>query len=286
MVELNNYRCEFGYEMISLYPYAYYLHKQGKHLRITTNKGMKPFYFFADEVIYHEENRNWFYEGKRSGVEMLIFDDVPNAAIHKPELDLSKFETPDLKYIFANKKFHKDSIYIANRYNKEWIINPELNRPINFFDLDILDQIFRKFKDRQIYYFSTYGIRDYEDGTPQLQLNDYEFCQNYHNVIHIKDVYKCHDYGLEGYPLHEFYNLAQLQILSNCSLAITMNGGCSILASYFPLRNVIYYKPVKLSNGSYAPKEHETKDYGYYNQFNKKNEICVVNSYEEILNNI
>ena len=277
-MELNNFRIEFGYEMIALYPYAYYQYLQGESIKIITNKGMKPFYFFAEVIEYHEKNRNWWYEGKTTGVELLYFQGCANAFIHKPELDLSCFAVPDLKALAKNDIYEKDSVYIANRYNNEWTINPELNRPINFFSLEVLDKIFKKLKNRQIYYFSTYGIKDFEDGTPQLQLNDYEFCQNYRNVTHIADICDIND--------SNSYNNEQLRILSNCTQAITMNGGSSILASYFPLKNLIYYKPVKLSNGGYAPKEHQTGDYNYYKQFNTKNSIKTVNSYEELLKNI
>jgi hypothetical protein len=263
--------------MIALYPYAYYLHLHGKQVKIKTNKGMKHFYFFADEITYHEKQRNWFYEDNTSAVTMMFMDDIPNVLIHKPTLDLEQFAVPHLKSIYANDKFKKDSVYICNRYNNEWIINKELNRPINFFDLEVLHNIFMTYHDRQIYYFNIYGNKDFEDGTEALNLNDYEFCQQYENVKHIADICDIKD--------GDAYNLNQLKILANCSTAITMNGGGSILASYFPLKNIIYYKPVKLSNGSYAPKEHMTNDFNYYHLFGGA-EIIVVNSYDEILNNM
>lgn len=278
MIKLNNFRVEFGYEMISLYPYAYWLKEfQREKIHITTNKGMKPFYYFADIVEYHEQNRNWFYEGDTVGVDLLSKSGVPNAWIHKPQLDLFKFLAPELNKVYANKEFHKNAIFISNRYNNEWTGVEGLGKPINYFDLEILERIFTKYKKRHIYFFSTYGIKDFEDGVDQLYLGDYDLCKCFQNVEHIADICDITD--------SEAFNTTQLKILANCSDAITMNGGGCILASYFPLRNLIYYRPV-FHDGRWFPKEHQTGDYGYYHNFNKWNDICIVNSYNELLKNI
>ena len=44
---------EFGIELALALPYAYWLHTQGKLKKVITSKGMKPFYYFTDNV---EEN--------------------------------------------------------------------------------------------------------------------------------------------------------------------------------------------------------------------------------------
>ena len=41
---------EFCYEVFSAAPYAYWLKEQGKLGKITTCKGMKPYYYFCDDV--------------------------------------------------------------------------------------------------------------------------------------------------------------------------------------------------------------------------------------------
>ena len=47
---------EFGVELILSVPYAYWLHEQGKLEKVITSKGMKPFYYFCDNV---EEKYNY-----------------------------------------------------------------------------------------------------------------------------------------------------------------------------------------------------------------------------------
>ena len=49
---------EFCYEVFSAAPYALWLKEQGKLGKITTCKGMKPFYYFCDDVREEFTYRN------------------------------------------------------------------------------------------------------------------------------------------------------------------------------------------------------------------------------------
>ena len=51
---------EFGIELALTIPYAYYLHTQNKLKTVITSKGMKPFYYFCNDVreeFTHSRNR-------------------------------------------------------------------------------------------------------------------------------------------------------------------------------------------------------------------------------------
>ena len=48
---------EFGIELALVVPYAYHLHTQGKLDSVITSKGMKPFYYFCDNVEEKYEHR-------------------------------------------------------------------------------------------------------------------------------------------------------------------------------------------------------------------------------------
>ncbi len=41
---------EFASELVCVIPYAYWLHKRGELEKVITSKGMKPFYYFCDDV--------------------------------------------------------------------------------------------------------------------------------------------------------------------------------------------------------------------------------------------
>ena len=51
-----NINPEFGIELVLALPYAYWLHKNNKLGKVKTSKGMKPFYYFTDNV---EETYNY-----------------------------------------------------------------------------------------------------------------------------------------------------------------------------------------------------------------------------------
>ena len=48
---------EFGIELVLAVPYAYWLHQNGKLGGVVTSKGMKPFYFFIEDVVEKYEYR-------------------------------------------------------------------------------------------------------------------------------------------------------------------------------------------------------------------------------------
>ena len=49
---------EFGYEIGCSIPYAYWLHKNNRLEKVITSKGMKPFYYFCDDVEEKYEHRS------------------------------------------------------------------------------------------------------------------------------------------------------------------------------------------------------------------------------------
>ena len=42
--------CEFASELVCVVPYANWLHHNNKLEKVITSKGMKPFYYFCDNV--------------------------------------------------------------------------------------------------------------------------------------------------------------------------------------------------------------------------------------------
>ena len=66
---------EFGYEIACSIPYAYWLHKQGELEKVITCKGMKPFYYFCEDVEERYDVR--LVNNSTNGVQNL-----PNCWIH------------------------------------------------------------------------------------------------------------------------------------------------------------------------------------------------------------
>ena len=97
MVVKNN--AEFGIELALSVPYAYWLHKQDQLETVITSKGMKPFYYFCDDV--REEYNHRTIDNKAAGL-----DELPNNWIHgkngKGVLDYSKWICPPYKEYLSN----------------------------------------------------------------------------------------------------------------------------------------------------------------------------------------
>lgn len=261
---------EFGYEMISTIPYAYYLHKQGKLKGTISAKGSEPFYYFSPKHKINQEFRSWYNVEKMN---------TPNRDIHKPELDTKMFEPPPYKEHYANDlfKWQKPTLCIFNRHNNEWPANPLLNRPINYFSVDFLDKFFSMFENKyQIVYFNIDRQIDLQDNAPAIELEgEFELLSLHQKVLNVYELMTAFDMS---------YNETQLKVMANCEMFVTMNGGTSILASYFGGKNIIYTNPKKV-NGRIYPRENQTGDFNYYHLFGGS-EIVNVHKYNDIIKHI
>ena len=221
---VNSYNVEFGYELISALPYAYYLHSIGQLEKTISGNDTECLYYFSPKHEINKEVRSWYNTPKAVK--------IPNIDIHKPYLNKEQFLAPPLKKHYANKrfKFKKETIVICNRHNIEWG-----KKPINYFNLTVLREMFKLLQGNyQIVYINIDGLPELYDNAPPIKLGDYELLKKYPGVINIHDLHR------KNKDLS--FNELQLMIFANCSKFITMNGGHSILASYFGGDNIIMSK--------------------------------------------
>jgi len=260
---VNSYNCEFGYELISVLPYAYYLHMQGLLTETISAKGSAPFYYFSPKHTINSQQRSWYYNGQPA-IQYLMRDNIPNVLIHRSHLDLSRWVPPPLaKYYETSIKTEKPLYVIFNRYNNEYPAT--FNKPLNYFSLEILRDIFNILrKNYEVIYVNIEGHRSLYDNEHPLHLDDLKLCRKM-GIRHINDLCKIH----KGFS----FNQTLLYYFGSCKRYLTMNGGGGILASYFGGRNLIYSK---------QSKELQSGDFGYYHLFGGS-EIEVVQNYDEIL---
>ena len=67
--------CEFASELVCIIPYVNWLHQNGQLEKVITSKGMRPFYYFCDNVEEKFESRT--FDIKTNGL-----NSVPNPWIH------------------------------------------------------------------------------------------------------------------------------------------------------------------------------------------------------------
>lgn len=222
-MKVKSFNTEFGYELISTLPYAYYLHTKGLLTETESANDTKCFYYFSLKHVENNIQRSWYNTEKSTN---------PNVKIHVPNLDLSQFAAPNFKEQYANEtfKFEKETIVICNRVNIEWGV-----RHINYFDLPTLKQLFELLQnDYQVIYINIEGKKDYYDNENPISIGDYDLLKKYPKVINIHELHAKHS--------DLTFNELQLQIFANCQKFVTMNGGHAILASYFGGENIIMSK--------------------------------------------
>ncbi len=269
-----NVNPEFGYELVCSIPYAYYLHKKGKLEKVITSKGMKPFYYFCDNVEEIHEYRS--VDNNSNGVQNL-----PNGWIHHNALavfgkdyseltekqqeeangwlDYSEWTPPPYSDIYYDKSLDlpKKYIVIQNRYNLE-----HGQAPLGYFDIECLYNIFNYLTEKgySIIYkrpLNTEFVRDPNElignniqseveghGT----MTDFDLCNHYENVYNIDDIIK---------KIGKSYNESQLNIFSRASGFISMGGGSSSFSAYFKKPVIVYVN----TSGDIRPKYFEGESY-------------------------
>jgi hypothetical protein len=207
---------EFGYELISMVPYAYWLHLNGELSGTVSTEDTGCLYYFSPDHKETVQSRRWEYMRHSRGV-------IPNVNIHKSDLDWSQWEPPPYKEHYANDEFDFDLV-VCNKYNREWFEDP-----INYLSPEMLDFIFSKHHKKKIFYFHMTADYGRDDKVESLELGEWGVVGSYDNVTPVQEM------GSK-YSLNEL----QCRIYANCDEFITVQGGGSIFASFFGGRNVIF----------------------------------------------
>jgi hypothetical protein len=285
---------EFGYELVCAAPYAYWLKEQGEHVKVITSKGMKPFYWFCDEVEEKYTTRS--VDNSTNGVQNL-----PNSWIHHNALaifgkDYSLLTEEEQKQAngwldysqwiappYAEKYYKKGAptlsnyVIISNRFNLE-----HGQTPIGYFDIESLYTMFNILTEKG-YNIIYKRPRNTEFATDPNELQnrdilakvegqgvitDYQLTEYFENVYLFDDIVN---------EVGGTYNEAQLQIYSSAEGFISMGGGSSILCSYFNKPVIIYVNTSKDIRPGYFEGE------SYFNKLSKAKVVPVVDTLDEIV---
>jgi len=299
--------CEFASELICVIPYAYWLHQNNQLERVITSKGMKPFYYFCDDVEERFDYRT--FDMNQNGL-----NDVPNNWVHHNAeavfgktydkltqdeqteangvLDYSQWTPPPYKNHFGFWNEFTDLkpyVVVNNNYNIEF--GNDITESRRYFNLQTLSWIFSELTDAgyNIVYkrpnnteftldqnemATLHGGHEFMEITDQGILSDYDLCGYYDTV------YNLNDFDTDN------YNEFQLKCFAGADGFITTNGGGGILTCYFD-KKVLFYVP----HGKELRPGYLTKENSYVNKLSDA-EIHVVldegdeNDYTKILNKI
>ena len=279
---------EFCYEVFSAAPYAYWLKEQGKLGKITTCKGMKPYYYFCDDVEEKYEKRS--LDNLNNGVQNL-----PNNWIHhNPDVsegkngihDYSQWIRPPYEEYYKNDEILPDDEYVVvyNQFGKD-----EMGKPLTrYFDLECLYNIFNTLTEsgyKVIYIrpgdtdftldqndfnqqnIPAFGNGIYSDVEGIGYINDHELTDYYDDVYSFNNLSEQHDYT---------FNELQLRVLANAKSYVTISGGSAILQLLYQRPTVIY----ATCNREVLPEYWEEK--AYYQVISNNNAIPVIDKNVDI----
>ena len=298
MIIKNN--AEFGVELALAVPYAYWLHKNNQLEYVITSKGMKPFYYFCDDV--REEFKQRTIDNAVAGL-----NDLPNNWIHginpleEPGvLDYSKWAPPPYKQHYKNNEiiFDKPIVFISNKYNLE-----HGQEPYGYFDIKCLNEMFSHLIDKgYVVVYKRVSNRESHFTIDQNEMNSVNM--GYHNIqADVEDIGVVTDYDLTKYYddvylfddifekyNHYTYNEVQLKLMANVDKFITVCGGNSILSSFFGKTVISYVHKGKelrkndFGKNSYIQKLSDTNVIPIYDVIGKINDIEIVKEYGHKIN--
>jgi hypothetical protein len=290
MVIKNN--AEFGVELALAVPYAYWLHEQGQLDTVITSKGMKPFYYFCNDV--REEFTFRTIDNEAAGL-----NDLPNNWIHgdtkagtvmtRPGvLDYKQWKLPPYKEYYKNDtfKFDKPTVFITNIFN-----HPDDSdiRHYHHIPLAGLYMIFSTLQEKgyNVIYKrennknSSITYDQNEHNSAQYAntdiianvegfglMTDYELVSYFDNVQLLTDIVNAHS--------DMTFNEVQLKLLANCDKYISVCGGSAILSSCFAGTTVIYVTQGRELRPNYFSND------SYFHQLSKAKIIPVIDPVEEI----
>ncbi len=285
---------EFGIELALGLPYVYWLHENNQLEKVVTSKGMKPFYYFCDNVEERYDYRT--IDNSAAGLDSLpnpwIYGNKHNAQLYKDDwilwkdfmceekgcgiLDYRKWKVPNFTKQYKNNRFlfNKPFIVVSNRYNWE-----HGTKPVGYFDIKCLYEIFNYLTEKG--YLVIYKRPKNTEFPPDQnematlhnkeilsanvdgigEITDHELTNYYEDVILFDDIVK------ENSDLT--YNEVQLKLFANADKFVAMSGGSTLLLNLFKKPTITYlYNSSDLRENFWESKNGNVNIKNYYYMMN------------------
>jgi hypothetical protein len=229
-----NFNGEFGWELLKAIPYAYSIHLKGLPLKTISCADTKCLYYFSKN---HEERYK-----KRSGMSGTHWDSpLPFNTIHRRRAPEGEWWTPPpYKEVYKNTiKQEKPGVVISNKYNMEWG-----KPPINYISKKGIVEMVETLKSRyKVYYNRPIGI--IADNSKTFDLGEKDEAKKAGAIL-LEEEY-------ENQRDSMTFNQFQMAVLASCDKFVSVQGGTSILSSYFGGTNLILAKAgQELKHNSYS----------------------------------
>ncbi|GJP44811.1 hypothetical protein CLOM_g4224 [Closterium sp. NIES-68] len=232
-----SFKGEFGYELIAVLPHAYWHFLNGT-LRSTKSCGssLSLLYYFSPAHYtdpHCKRSNNFNYVIKQYGfTEGLHFSDIPEYW-HPPPIVQ---RTRELGRVWLDVPIGSPLVIISNKVEIEWG-----GPPVNFIDMSTLLTIIHEFLNNG--YFVVYNRpgRSIRVDPEQGDMFDFEdhprLAEEFGTEARFQTMQQIH----EAWPNLGF-NEVQFRMMARSSCFVSVQGGGSVLSSYWGGKNIIFYR--------------------------------------------
>ena len=224
---------EFGFELLAVVPYAYWMHCQGLLKRTIGGLDTRCLYYFSQNHEERPVKRHYvpiteYPIGEAGRLYQYDLASFPKA------LDTRKWLPPPYREAFRDERFRWDReiCILSNKVSDEEFVN-EPTRPTNFIDTKLLLRLIEMLRDRyQVIYSRPRAPDIAADHQIIHELGDIEAVKcAFPDTVTIQELHT-------RYPKLSFNEL-QLRLYSSCQHFISVLGGNAFLASYFGGTNIV-----------------------------------------------
>ena len=216
---------EFGPELKHYLPYAYWHHLNRTLRKTVSFAGTQPFYFFSPDHIERPGRRGY-----------VLDPDIPNSEDHSFSYNYRRWARVPLKEHYARALdfgFAKPLVIIANKFNREWG-----RQPVNFLPTEILVRLMERLVPHYtVVYNRPAGDLIIGDHNAIGDLGEKSILrERFPEVLFAEDIFARMRPQVSG------FNHLQLCLYAQCERFVSVQGGNSVLASYFGGTNLIFQR--------------------------------------------
>ena len=224
---------EFGFELLAVVPYAYWLHLQGRLERTIGGLDTRCLYYFSGNHEERSVKRHYvpiteYPVGERSlafGYDLNTFPSV---------LDTRKWVAPPYRDAFRDGRFswNREICILSNKISDEQF-DEFLGPPTNFIGTELLLQLIGMLRHRyQVIYNRPRATDIATDHQTIHEIGDIEDAKRaFPDTVTIQELHA-------RYPTLSFNEL-QLRLYSGCRRFVSVLGGSAYLSSYFGGTNIV-----------------------------------------------
>jgi hypothetical protein len=222
---------EFGFELLAVVPYAYWLHRQGRLQRTIGGLDTRCLYYFSKNHEERPVKRHYvpiteYPVGERGwrGYDLLTFPRV---------LDTRKWTPAPYREAFRDERFRweKEICILSNKISDEHL--PTNFGPTNFIGTELLLRLIGILRDRYQVIYNRPRASDIATDHQRIhEIGDIEAVERaFPDTVTIQKLHA-------RYPTLSFNEL-QLRLYSSCRRFVSVLGGSAYLASYFGGTNIV-----------------------------------------------